>query len=112
MLKITLENKDDQRWRSFHSLTIFPVVLLFLFLSIAGTIHIYVFNELWDDEGCSIGALFCHGQTQTSTEFIPESPLYFQNFLFFISIFSIPFVLLYFHPNRGPPVSLNSIHQS
>ncbi|MHB8481353.1 MAG: hypothetical protein ACYDBV_01245 [Nitrospiria bacterium] len=104
MLKKNLENKDLQGRESFRSLTIFPVVLLFLFLSIAGIIHVYAYNELWGDEGCSVGALFCHGQTQASIGFIPGNPLYFQNFLLCISIFPIPFVLFYFHPKRGPPL--------
>lgn len=93
------------RYRQLLSLS-FPAVLsviFYLFLAVAGLIHVYAYNELLDDEGCSIGALFCHGQTEASTSLLLNHPLHFQYLVFLYLFFSIPFILFDFCPQRGPP---------
>ena len=85
------------------SLPVVLLVILYLFLSFAGLIHVYSFNELIDDGGCSIGALFCHGQSEASIGFLVNHSFNFQYLIFFHLLSFIPFILFEFCPKRGPP---------
>jgi len=93
---------------SMFSFSIILSVAFYLFISIVGLVHIYTNNELLDDHGCSIGSLFCHGQTKNSSTLVISAPLYFHasQILIIFSIFSLS--LLYSHPKRGPPSNLFS----
>ncbi len=88
---------------SLFSFSIILSAVLYLFISIAGLVHVYTYNELIDDHGCSIGSLFCHGQTKDSSTIVISAPLYFQTSLIVIvaTVFSLS--SFYSHPKRGPP---------
>ncbi|MBI1824465.1 MAG: hypothetical protein HYR80_10190 [Nitrospirae bacterium] len=92
------------QWQKrLHFLTVIPTLFLFLFLSVSGVVHIYTYNELWEDGGCTIGALFCHGQTEGSATCFFTNPLQFRNLLVLASVHAFPFSFFHDSPQRAPP---------
>ncbi|HXN06491.1 MAG TPA: hypothetical protein VN944_05445 [Nitrospiria bacterium] len=98
-------NQNQAGTRRFL-LLLSPVVLFvffYFFLSCSSLIHVYSHNEILDDGGCSIGSLFCHGQTEGSSPLLINNPLHFRYLVFLSLVFSIPFIPFDLPLQRGPP---------
>jgi hypothetical protein len=83
----------------------FLSALLYLAISFAGLVHIYAYNELIDDHGCSVGSLFCHGTAKSVSAPVPDRPAGFSDRLPVagIPILRVSFFAIY--PKRGPPLN-------
>lgn len=77
--------------------------LFYILLSFTSLVHVYAYNELADDEGCAIGALFCHGETGSAVH--PPFHHFFQfQFPVYLVISLTLFIIhLDFSLQRGPP---------
>jgi hypothetical protein len=95
--------------KKLYSSTIVLSAIFYLFISIVGMVHIYAYNELLDDHGCSVGSLFCHGQTKYSTTVSINSPIQsYESPIVFTPSFIFSY-LGYVHPKRGPPSTFFSV---
>ena len=95
--------------RRFFALSIILSAVFYLFVSIVGLVHIYAYNELLDDHGCSVGSLFCHGQTKYSSTVAINSPIQSYELLILLASSFIFTYLAYVHPKRGPPSTFFSV---